>query len=105
MNDNFKCIYKILKTLETAMDYTDYDFSAISHEALEISKERWTGYLEMMNDSGLIKGLIIKEYAGGDKLVHISGMKITLKGLEFLSENTIMQRMYKAAKGIKDVIG
>ena len=30
--------------------------------------------------------------------------KYTLKGLEYLSENTIMQRMYKVAKGITDLI-
>ena len=29
MNDNFKCIYKILSTLETAMDYSDFDVSQI----------------------------------------------------------------------------
>lgn len=29
MNDNFKCIYKILKTLEKAMDYPEFDISQI----------------------------------------------------------------------------
>lgn len=30
-------------------------------------------------------------------------MCITLKGLEYLHENSIMQKMYNLAKGIKDV--
>lgn len=104
MNDNFKCIYKILKTLEMAMDYPDFDFERISHKNLEISKERWNAYIEMLHDSGYIKDVIIREYPmDHEKVIDISKMKITLKGLEYLSENSIMQRMYSVVKGMKDV--
>ena len=34
----------------------------------------------------------------------LSNIKITLKGLEYLQENSIMQRMYKAAKGIAEIV-
>lgn len=104
MNDNFKCIYKILKSLEKAMDYSEFDISQISHEKLEIRKERWARYLEMMSDIGYIKGLNIYEDITGETVVENEGIRITLKGLEYLSENTIMQRMYKAAVGIKDIV-
>lgn len=104
MNDNFKCIYKILKTLEKAMDYPEFDISQISCEKLEISKERWAKYLEMMTDVGYIKGLNIYEDITGETVVENNGIRITLKGLEYLSENVIMQRMYKTAVGIKDLI-
>lgn len=104
MNDNFKCIYKILKTLEAALDYSQIDIQEIGYERLEISKERWIKYLEMMVDAGLIKGIAVKQYVDGECEVINNDVKITLKGLEYLTENTIMQRMYKAAKGIKDVM-
>lgn len=29
---------------------------------------------------------------------------ITLKGLEYLQENSMMQKIYKTMKGIKDVV-
>ena len=103
MNDNFKCIYKILKTFEKAMDYTEYDFSGISHEALGISKERWGCYIRMMYENGYVQGVDIREYVDGDSRFDISGMKITLKGLEYLTENSIMQRLYNTARGIKEV--
>ncbi len=35
--------------------------------------------------------------------VELTRPEITLKGLEYLRENSIMQRMYKAAKGIKEI--
>ena len=104
MNDNFKCIYKILKALEAAMDYTEYDFSIINHEALKISEQRWNAYIEMLYDSGYIKDVAIKQFNHGERLVDISQIKITLKGLEYLSENSIMQRMYNAAKGVKEIL-
>lgn len=104
MNDNFKCIYKILKTLEKAMDYPEFDMSQINHEKLGTSKERWARYLEMMNDSGYIKGIRIYEDVTGEMCVEDFGIKITLKGLEYLTENSIMQRFYKAAMGVKDIV-
>nr|DAQ70706.1 MAG TPA: YjcQ protein [Caudoviricetes sp.] len=36
--------------------------------------------------------------------VDAEDIRITLKGLEYLSENSIMQKMYKTAKGITDLI-
>lgn len=31
-------------------------------------------------------------------------LEITLKGLEYLQENSMMQKIYKTMKGIKDVV-
>ena len=33
-----------------------------------------------------------------------SGISLTLKGLEYLTENSIMQRIYKSFMSVKDVI-
>ena len=104
MNDNFKCIYKILKTLEKAMDYSEFDTSQIDYHSLEVSKERWSRYIEMMSAVGYIKGVKITSYINGETSVDIKDIRITLKGLEYLSENTIMQRLYKSAMGVKDLI-
>lgn len=39
--DNFHIIYKILSTLEKAMDYPEFDISQINAQSLKISEERW----------------------------------------------------------------
>lgn len=104
MNDNFKCIYRILKSLEKAMDYESIDIEEIGYEHLGISKNRWIKYLEMMSDMDLIKGITFKNYIDGTTEVVNSGIRITLKGLEYLTENSIMQRMYKTAIGIKEIV-
>ena len=102
--DNFKAVYRILSTLEKAMDLPEFDVSQIGPDKLGVSEERWARYLEMMADVGYIKGVQIETCIDGSLNVDASEMRITLKGLEYLQENSIMQRLYKAAKGIKDVI-
>lgn len=102
--DNFKAVYKILSTLEKAMDLPEFDIHLISAEKLGISQERWCRYMEMMADVGYIKGIEMYVDITGELNVDAKDMRITLKGLEYLQENSIMQRMYNAAKGIKEVI-
>lgn len=58
----------------------------------------------MLNDAGYIKGVDIQLFRGGHIRADITKVKITLKGLEYLAENSIMQKMYKAVKGTIDLI-
>ena len=96
-------LYRILTALERAMDLTEFDVSQIGPEALGVSQQRWARYIEMMQDVGYIKGALIKESISGDLIVDAREMRITLKGLEYLQENGIMQRIYRTAKGIKEI--
>ena len=102
--DNFKAVYKILTALEKAMDYPEFDVKQIGAEALGVSEERWGRYIEMMADVGYIKGASVTKSITGDTIINARNIRITLKGLEYLQENSIMQRLYKTAKGITDVI-
>ena len=102
--DNFRIIHKILKALETAMDYDEFDMNRISAEALTISQKRWDAIMEMLADNGYVKGVSVLEFAGGDRGIKVSGIRITLKGLEYLNDNTLMKKAANIAKGIKDSI-
>ncbi len=102
--DNFRIIYKMLSILEESLDEPQADQKRLSAEALDISEERRKAYLEMLTDAGYIKGVEIREYRGGGSRVSTDGIRITLKGLEYLSENTIMQKMYRTVRGITDLI-
>ena len=102
--DNFKAIYKILRTLEAAMDHPEFDMEQIGHAEIGASYERWARYMEMMADVGLIKGIRVYSSVTGGTRVDGEGIRITLKGLEYLTENSIMQKLYKAAKGIKEIV-
>ena len=101
--DNFKAVYKILASLEQAMDHPAFDIREIGPEKLGVTPERWARYLEMMADVGYIKGVTIRRDILGETIVDAKDARITLKGLEYLQENNIMRKIYNAAKGIKEV--
>lgn len=101
--DNFKAVYRILSELEKAMDSSKADISRFDAEQLGVSENRWCNYIEMMEDVGYIKGVIIKRNIYGELITDCDNIKITLKGLEYLQENSVMQKIYKTIKGIKEV--
>ncbi|UMZ73548.1 YjcQ family protein [Natranaerofaba carboxydovora] len=98
-------IFKILEKLEEAMDKDHFDWkNEISHEAIGITKNRWILIIDMMNNNGLIEGLSINRGAQGDITIVTAQPRITLKGINFLIENSQTAKVIEAAKLIKDFI-
>lgn len=102
--DNFKAVYKILTALEKAMDLPEFDISQVGPEALGVTQERWNRYIEMMADVGYIKGISLRKDITGGTLVEAGNARITLKGLEYLQESSIMRRLYNTDRGITELI-
>jgi len=97
-------MYKILKALEKAMDLDEFDINNISAETLKISNNRWFAIMEMLIENGYVSGISIEHYLAGDRIVN-RGIKITLKGLEYLNENSFMKKAGDAIKNAGEVIG
>lgn len=76
---NFIAIYRILSYLEQALDYDEPDMSQISSSALGLSANRWLALLRLLKDAGYIE-------------VFGHRTRITLRGLEYLQQNSLMQR-------------
>lgn len=103
--ESFTDIYKILHGLESCMDMETVNLDMISPEMLKISKERWEKYLEMLQDEGYIKGVKISTYISNTKVVNADNIQITLKGLEYLNENSMMKKAENLIMGITGKIG
>lgn len=87
------------------MDYPKFDLlEQVSPEHLKVSEERYNRYLEMMADVGYIKGVQITKNITGETQIDAEEVRITLKGLEYLQENSITRKMYQTAKGIKEIV-
>jgi len=83
--DNFKAIYKILQALERSMDLPTFDILELALDAMGVSTERQYRYLEMLQDAGLIKNAdLYTNREGGLCLKNPHGIRITLRGLEYL---------------------
>ena len=90
MSEDFKAIYKILSILQKSMDFEEPDMKKISAENLGITRPRREALLRLLTKSGYIEGL--------------EDIRITLKGLEYLEENSLMQKAARLAKGIAEVL-
>ena len=103
--DNFTIIYKILSHLEKSMDFEIVDTEVISCTRLGISRIRWEEILIMLKQSGYITGIVVDQgYSDySPRIVEPITPRITLKGLEYLQENSMMKKAYKTIKGIKDI--
>ena len=102
--DNFRAIYRILKYLETAMDYDEIDPERLSAESLGVSENRRSALLEMLVREEYVDGIGLKRPADGAATISMSSPRITLKGLEYLHENSVMNKMAAVAKGIVEVL-
>lgn len=102
--DNVKIIYRILCVLEASMDNEQFNEESISAKTLGISEQRLYSILRMLLQAGLIEGIAVEVDAAGYFLISKGRPRLTLRGLEYLNENSMMQRAMKMAKGIKDCI-
>ena len=103
--DNFTIIYNILKTLEKAMSLEEFDKNIISAESQKIPFPLWCRIIKIMYDNNYITGVEVWEaFDCNYPKASLIRPEITLKGLEYLNENSIMRKIANAAKGIKESI-
>lgn len=98
--NNFNIIYKILKALEQVIDYDEFDMDFVSAEHLKITENRLLRIWEMLYKAGYVEGVSVKYGAQGNVVISVNNPRITLKGLEYLNENSFMK---KAANTLKEL--
>lgn len=104
MGKDFTAIYKILKHLDRYAGDEDCDMRMISAEELGISEVKWEQLIIELAENGYIKGVVYSQMLN-DKFPHIAGVihpRITLKGMEYLEENS---KMKKAAQIVGGIVG
>ena len=91
--DDFRLIYKILRILQKSMDCEEIDREILSAERLELSVPKWSRIMAMLLNEGYITGgQTWNAFDCGSPRVALTRPEITLKGLEYLEENTLMKR-------------
>lgn len=103
--DDFRAIYRILKTLSRAIDEEEFDPACLSAEALKVSERRRNALLVMLVENGYVEGVEAVRYRSSADpwpRARLVAPRITLKGLEYLQENAIMRRCADAALGVAD---
>lgn len=104
MASAFGTIYRILNRLEKMLDLPKADAAQLTAEAFGISQNRWQAYMKMLLDAGYVDGVQVMDYIDGTTGINIAEIAITLKGLQFLAENTTFQKLVKTATSIKGIL-
>jgi hypothetical protein len=99
--EDFRAIYKILKVLDRGLDDDEFDQETIGPEALGVSENRRDALLAMLADEGYVSGVTVRHYLDRPQpVVIIESPRVTLRGLEYLQENSLMRRAADIARGI-----
>lgn len=91
--------YKILYSLEHD-GKSDYMGKLISPAALDVPEDKWLEVLQTLLDEGYISGVKIGKDVLGNQYVDVKHAKITMKGAEYLSENSTMKKFAKIATDV-----
>lgn len=102
--DNMKIIYRILTLIEKSMDYEEFDMDLLTAERLGITEGRFIRIMQAVIKERYVDGISVRTGADGYSVLNISAPALTVKGMEYLAENSIMKKIANAAKGIKDTI-
>lgn len=103
--DDFRIIYRILRELQRAMDSEEFDVDRVSHEAMGCTRPRWNSIMAMLAKGGYVEGVTVRKYADSPSpRVLVKDPAITLKGLEYLQENSLMRKAADLATGIAEII-
>ena len=100
--DNFKIIYRILKAMDKAIDGGSVRIP--THTELDITLNRYYALLIALVDEGLIEGVSYKYYFGQNEPdISLNRPRLTLKGFEYLTENSTLQKAKDLVTGVIDI--
>ena len=91
--------------MEVAMDLEEFDTKTISKDALNLTEARWCRIIAMLVNKEYITGVEVwNSFDCGHPKIALSQPEITIKGLEYLEQNSLMKKAAEMAKGIKEIV-
>ena len=101
--DTLQIAYKILYSLEHK-EKADYMGQLVSPQKLDVPEDKWLEVLQTLQDEGYVTGAKISKDILGNQYIDVRKLRITLKGAEYLSENSTMKRLAKAATDVNTIL-
>lgn len=104
-NDYFVVVFRILSYLYECFKHGERpNVEMFDADALKINQVYWVDIMLSMLDEGYIKGVSAVPLLGGITGVKITDLKITPKGIEYLLENSMMQKAKGFLKEVKAIL-
>ena len=91
--NQLKIVVSILKEVSEDNTPTSDDYG--------ITEEKYFDIIQAMQDDGLIKGVNLLS-AGNRIIANRSNIKITVRGMEYLHQNSTLMKTYKGLKEVRE---
>ena len=101
--DTLQIAYKILYSLEHKKK-ADFMGQIISPTALDVPEDKWLDVLQTLLDEGYVSGAKVGKDILGNQYADVKNIRITVKGAEYLSENSTMRKIAKVATDVITII-
>lgn len=103
-DDYFYIVYQVLKYLYDCLKTgSTPDIELLSYEYLNINEKYWLYIFESLADYQFIKGLKIIDTKDGKILTNVKDLMITPLGIQYLFENSLIQKIKNTLRDIKDI--
>ena len=104
-DDYFKIVYVILTELYGCRKVGErVHFEDIGAERLQVNEGYLLSIFSELLENGYIKGPVIRKTKTGMAVSDMEDIDITMKGIEYLQENSMMKKVMEALKDVKDII-
>lgn len=107
-DDYHVIIYQILSYLYQQLKKgQDIDVSLIKHDSkyLQINRKYWKYIIINLLSEGFIRGVVVDEDIEGNlEIYNLDQCEITPKGIEYLTDNSTIEKAKKFMKDLKDIV-
>ena len=104
-DDYFPIAYRILAYLYACMKAGQTpEPEYLTYEALGINESYWAAIMTELHNNGYIRGSGFAPLLGGRLPVRIDSLQITQQGIEFMQENSAMNKAKAFLKELKEII-
>lgn len=104
-NDMYVVMYKIIAYLYDCMKKgVEPDDFKWSSDALGIPRSYWLAVVEELVDHGYIDGVTIHRFFGGDASVTALNARVTMEGVAFAQENSMMGKAKAFLQDVKAAV-
>lgn len=106
MSREFKAIYRILKTLMKWQGNEAFTNKLISAQAVGLSFEKWEQIMIELSNKGYIDGVVYTQTMPDrfPRIIDSGAPRITLKGMEYVEGNGLMQKTAETLKLLEEII-
>lgn len=100
-------VYKFLRYLYSCMksgEEPSEEVMANSGGMFEIPYRYWAQIVDEMVANGLVRGVAVVDVWGGGKTVRFDEPRVTMEGLQYLEENSLMRKAAELLRDAKSAI-